>query len=201
MNPASARAQPNGMPTPPAAPAPSLDHGQRFERLFRAYAPYVQRVMPRMGVAHADLDDATQEVFLAVHRGLAGFEQRSSERTWIYGICIRVCSNYRRRAHRRREQLDAAPPEPQDPKHPERALLAQAALARLDRALRALPEAQRAVFVLHEVEQLDVKEIAEALDCSKFTVYARLKTAHRRVRAYMADDDHDDERGREVSHA
>jgi RNA polymerase sigma-70 factor, ECF subfamily len=157
----------------------------RFERLFREFAPYVLRVLPRMGVAQSDLDDVAQEVFFAVHRGLPGFEERSSAKTWIYGICIRTCSNYRQRAHRRREQLVDAPPGGSDAHSPERALVASRALGALDRALAQLPEAQRAVFVLFEIEQLAMNEIAEALGCPKFTAYGRLYAARRAVAAAM----------------
>src|SRR5262245_10076008 len=101
------------------APASSGEHA-RFHALFHELAPYVLRVLPRMGVAERDLDDVLQEVFLAVFRGLPAFEGRSSERTWVYGICIRTCSNYRQRAHRRRERLPGELPEATDARTPER---------------------------------------------------------------------------------
>lgn len=185
-------------PLPPAA-----GHGQLllsdmpatdFEALFREMSPYVLRVLPRMGVASADLDDVAQEIFLAVHRGLAGFEGRSQLRTWVYGICIRVCSSYRRRPRHRHEQpafdseheherVDPGP-------GPERTLEAQQALRALDRALDALPAPQRAAFVLYEIEALDMRDIAAAMDCSKFTAYARLYAARRHVCAALAGAGH-----------
>jgi RNA polymerase sigma factor (sigma-70 family) len=58
-------------------------------------------------------------------------------------------------------------------------------LTALDAALATLPEVQRAVFVLHLVEALSVTEIAEVLDCSKFTIYARLYAARRKVLSLM----------------
>lgn len=153
-----------------------------FEEVFRDMAPYVLRVLPRMGVRDADLDDVAQEVFLAVHKGLAGFQGRSQLRTWVYGICIRTCSNYRRRAHRRYERATDAPVQHASAAEgPERRAQTQQALSALDRALEALPEAQRSVFVLFEIEGLDMLEIARALDCSKFTAYARLYAARQRV--------------------
>jgi RNA polymerase sigma-70 factor, ECF subfamily len=157
--------------------------------VFTELAPYVLRVLPRMGVAAADVEDVAQDVFLTVHRALPSFEGRSSVRTWVYGICIRVAGNYRQRAHRRHEQLMAAPGEQaplRDTRTPARELEAQQALAALDAALNQLSEAQRAVFVLHEVEQLPVSEIAVALECPKFTVYARLYAARQSVRAKLA---------------
>jgi RNA polymerase sigma-70 factor (ECF subfamily) len=153
-----------------------------FEEVFRDMAPYVLRVLPRMGVRPADVDDVAQEVFLAVHKGLASFEGRSQLRTWIYGICMRTCSNYRRRAHRRHEQITDAPVQSSSAAEgPERRAQTQQALGALDRALDALPDAQRSVFVLFEIEGLDMTEIARAMACSKFTAYARLYAARQRV--------------------
>ena len=50
-----------------------------------------------------------QEVFVTVHRKLSEFEGRSKLRTWLYGICLRVASDYRRRAYVRRERVVADP--------------------------------------------------------------------------------------------
>jgi RNA polymerase sigma-70 factor (ECF subfamily) len=161
-----------------AEPAAALD----FEAVFRQMAPYVLRVLPRMGVRSADLDDVAQEVFLAVHRGLGAFEGRSQLRTWVYGICIRACSNYRRRAHHKHERITDAPVQASHAAHgPERQMQAQRALSALDRALEALPMPQRSAFVLFEIEGLDMVEIARAMDCSKFTAYSRLYAARKHV--------------------
>jgi RNA polymerase sigma-70 factor (ECF subfamily) len=144
-----------------------------------------------MGVATADVDDVAQDVFVTVHRALPGFEGRSSIRTWVYGICIRLAGNYRQRAHRRHEQLMAAPDEDSGAAHtrtPARELEARRALVALDGALNRLSDVQRAVWVLHEIEQLPITEIAAALACPKFTVYARLYAARRSVQAMLGED-------------
>jgi RNA polymerase sigma-70 factor (ECF subfamily) len=170
-----------------AEPASLVRAVPEFERVFREFAPYVLRVLPRLGVAARDLDDVAQDVFWAVHRGLPGFEGRSSLKTWLYGICIRVAANYRARAHRRYEQLVERPQPEHDLQTPARALENRRALAALDAALGELPDVQRAVFVLHEVEALAVSEIAEVLACSKFTIYARLYAARRTVRSLIGE--------------
>jgi RNA polymerase sigma-70 factor (ECF subfamily) len=164
----------------------ALAEERDFEAVFRDMAPYVLRVLPRMGVRPADLDDVAQEVFLAVHKGLPGFEGRSQLRTWVYGICIRACSNYRRRAYNRHEQVMEAPAQTSlASAGPERRLQTQQALGALDRALEELPIAQRSVFVLFEIEGLEMTEIARALACSKFTAYARLYAARKRVESAL----------------
>lgn len=178
-------------PLPIADDSPDAALRARFDALFQRFAPYVVRVLPRMGVAERDLDDVVQEVFLAVYRALPSFEGRSSERTWVYGICIRTASNYRQRAHRWRERLPGALPEAAHESTPERAVQTSAALRRLDAALAEVQERDRDVFVLFEIEQLTVLEIAEALGCSKFTVYTRLYRARRAVGAMMREEQSD----------
>ena len=71
--------------------------------IFREHAPFVWRVVRRLGVAESDTADVCQEVFVVIHRRLAEFEGRSSVRTWVYGICVRAVSDYWRRVLRRRE--------------------------------------------------------------------------------------------------
>jgi len=158
-----------------------------FAELIGELAPYVLRVLPRLGVAPSDVEDVSQEVLLAVHRGLPGFEGRSSTRTWVYGICLRVARNHRDRAYVRRERPHAEPPAPEPVEHgAEPGLDDKRLIAHLDAALSALPKEQRETFVLHALEDLDVKEIAAAQDVSKFTVYTRLYAAQRRLRAWFA---------------
>src|SRR5207302_10408961 len=78
-------------------PVPSLSE------VFRQYAPFVWRALRRLGVPESDVEDVCQEVFVVVHRKLGDFEGRSSLRTWIYGICTRTASDYRRSGRVRRE--------------------------------------------------------------------------------------------------
>jgi len=147
--------------------------------LYRDYAAFVWRILRAMGVREADLPDMTQEVFVVVYRRLPELRARSSLRSWLYGICIRCAANYRRRAYRVSERLYAVVPEVVE--------ASSDAAARLDlmRALQTLDEARRAVFVLYEIEELSMPEVAEALGCALTTAYSRLYSARRAVRRYF----------------
>ncbi len=153
----------------------------RFAEVFREHAPYVWRVLRRMGVREADTEDLCQEVFVIVHRRLPEFEGRSSLRTWIYGICLRVASDHRRRAHVRREQPTDEPPEERRSAPQLGEIERGQARALLDAALGELDEDKRAVFVLYEIEQLEMKDVAEAIGCPLQTAYSRLHAARKRV--------------------
>jgi RNA polymerase sigma-70 factor (ECF subfamily) len=92
-------------PNPPVVPRPArrVCAVPPFPEIFREYGSFVWRTLRAHGVPEGYLDDACQEVFLTVFRRLDSFEGRSTLRTWIYGICIRVSMNCLRRAHMRRE--------------------------------------------------------------------------------------------------
>ncbi|WP_437319724.1 RNA polymerase sigma factor [Sorangium sp. So ce385] len=156
-----------------------------LQQIFEENASYVWRVLRRLGVRDADVEDVCQEVFLVVHRKLDTFDGSSALRTWLYGICLRLASEYRRRPHRRREEVAGTVPEqimaaPQD-----ETLDRRRALDRLDAALDQLDDDKRAVFVLYEIEQLPMAEIAQAAGCPLQTAYSRLRAARAQIEATM----------------
>ncbi|MFO0759273.1 MAG: sigma-70 family RNA polymerase sigma factor [Byssovorax sp.] len=157
-----------------------------FDQTFAEYAPFVWRSLRRLGVREADVEDVCQEVFLVVHRRLADFEGRSSLRTWIYGICLRSAARYRRRPHRGREDIASTPPEQTVAPTQDDDLERRQALAQLDRALDELDDDKRAVFVLYELEELTMAQIAEAAGCPIQTAYSRLHAARRIVTAALS---------------
>lgn len=165
-----------------------------FAEAFEAYAGYVLQLLRRLGVREADLEDVAQEVFVVVHAQLVAFEGRSSFKTWICGIALRKASEYRRKAYQRRERLlpdaletPAAPEQEAGLERDERAAQLQAALA-------ALPEKQLQVFVLYEVEELSMLEVARAVGCPRFTAYTRLASARRALRKHFDRISHEEQR-------
>lgn len=154
----------------------ALDESLGVAGLYRDYGGFVWRILRAMGVRDADAPDMTQEVFMVVDRRLPELRARSSVRAWLYGICIRSAANYRRRSFRVSERLYAVVPEPDQLEADETAKLD------LMRALETLDEARRAVFVLYEIEELSMPEVAEAVGCPLTTAYSRLYSARRAVR-------------------
>lgn len=153
--------------------------------LFVEYAPFAWRVLRRLGVAEGDTDDVCQEVFVAVHRRLPEFEGRSSPHTWLFGICVRVASDHRKRVNARREVTSALPPDRAVDAHQEDDLALREARAVLDRLLDTLDDDQRAVFVLYELEELPMSEVATAVGCPLQTAYSRLHAARRGIDAAL----------------
>jgi RNA polymerase sigma-70 factor (ECF subfamily) len=155
----------------------------QLAQLFKEHAPYLWRVIRRMGINDVEADDLCQEVFLTAHRKLGEFEGRSSIKTWLYGICVRTVSDYRRRAHVRRESLVSEPPETGAAAGPLDTLEQRRAHRLLDDVLGTLDEDRRIVFVLYEVEELPLREISEITGAPLQTVYSRLKSAREHIEA------------------
>ena len=171
----------------PSEPPPRPDEPLSFEATFREHATFVWRVLRRLGVRDAEVDDVCQEVFLVVHRRLDTFHGGSSVRTWIYGICTRVASEHRRARGRRKEHLspDDRPPDHHVDASQETDVDRGRALGWLDRALDHLDDDKRAVFVAFEIESTPMIEVAAAVGCPVQTAYARLYAARRIVQTEM----------------
>lgn len=166
----------------PAALLP-LNDTLDLATLFREYRTFVYRIMRRLGVRPPDVDDACQEVFVVIHQKLDQFEHRSSLRAWVYGICVRVAARQRRRRHVTHEIVSDDAPEPVDPTTPAEKFSVMEACEMLESILSTLDDEKRAVFVLYELEELTVQEVAQALDCPLQTAYSRLRAARELVEA------------------
>jgi len=162
-------------------PATAVD----VEQLFREHGAFVWRSLRRFGLSETDADDICQEVFVVVFRRLHEFEHRSSLRTWLYGIAVRLALAHRRKKSTQCELPTAAPPERTTPEGPHEKLADREARALLDKALDSLDDDKRAVFVLYEVEQLPMSEIARALECPLQTAYSRLHAARDQVQSFL----------------
>jgi RNA polymerase sigma-70 factor (ECF subfamily) len=152
-----------------------------LREVFDEYAPFIWRAVRHLGVPESDVEDVCQEVWVAVHRKLGGFEGRSTLRTWLYGICLRITWDHRRRAHVQRELPVAEPPERAVEPTQHEELMRGEGRRQLDTLLQKLDEDKRAVFVLYELEELTMKEVAEIIGCPLQTAYSRLHAARRIV--------------------
>jgi RNA polymerase sigma-70 factor (ECF subfamily) len=156
------------------------------DEIFRRHATFAWRVLRRLGVPESDVDDVCQEVFVTVHRRLPDFEGRSSTSTWVYGICVRAASDYRKRGRVRHEITSPRPPERTIAAPQETDVALRQARELLDGILEELDEDKRAVFVLYEIEELGMTDVAAAVGCPLQTAYSRLHAARREVEAALA---------------
>ena len=154
-----------------------------FGVLVRTYQARLVRFAVRLTGDSELAQDAVQEAFLRLWRGRATYEPRGCLQAYLFRVVRSVCLDYARTS-RLTEPLD----EGAVAETPGPAALAEAqSLADAVRlAVQSLPEAQRAVFLLSEYEQLSYAEIADVLDCPVGTVASRKHQATETLRRKLS---------------
>lgn len=172
---------------------------QAFEALVNRYESKVYRLAVRMLRNQQDAEDALQETFLQVYRGLKSFEGRSNFSTWLFRLATNVCLMKIR--HRGTEPAGMLPLEDFLPQHeegvqpviqewpekPEEILLTKESQEKMMEALDKLPPDYRAVFVLRDIEGFSNAETGEALGISVAAVKSRLHRARIALRGMLAE--------------
>ncbi len=167
-------------------------HDELYHRFRRQVAANLYRVLGD----NTDLDDLAQEVFVIAFRGLEKFRGDARLSTWLYRICVNVALG-RIRTRKRRPMaigvadLDAAVFDPslvERPEQPDRTMERRQDQARVYRALEQLAPKKRIVLYLHEIEGLDLKEIAYLVDSNPVTVRTRLFYARREFYRLIANE-------------
>jgi len=152
-----------------------------WRHLYDEHFPLVFRLSIRMGASEREAGDVAQEGFLRVWRGLRRFRGDSLFRTWLYRITLNEVSRVAREGAVRRAfgavlalvAREEAPPT----RSPDRLVEQAEAFAELESILARMKPKQRTVFVLFEVEELSLEQMAEVLDCPLETVRSRLRHA------------------------
>ena len=147
-----------------------------YDRYFRrVYGFVLARVRD-----HADAEELTQEAFVAVFRGIAGYSGRSTPLAWVYGIAKNTVNNHRRRLRAQSERVDAAGPEALHSTSAEWRSTPlddfemRQSLRRMDERLHSVTGWQAEVFWLRHVDDLSIDEIATRLARSNDAIRSSL---------------------------
>jgi RNA polymerase sigma-70 factor (ECF subfamily) len=170
--------------TPAPRDACKAGEAPTFVAAFRAHGPYVWRLLRRLGVEAADADDLCQEVFVVLHRRWSDIDRTRPLRPWIYGVTVRIVSDHRRQPRHRETRIESSPAIALPPTQHD-AMEERQTRDLLQNAILHLDEAKQAVFVLYELEEMPMPEIAEALACPLQTAYSRLHAARKEVKAFF----------------
>jgi RNA polymerase sigma-70 factor (ECF subfamily) len=158
-----------------------------FEEVYRTHAGRLYGLVLRMVGNPSDAEDLLQEIFLSAHRKLDGFRGDSALGTWLYRLATNHCLDHlRSRAARTGQLTDALDEEVGLPDIGTRTIAEQTvAKMDLERAVAQLPEGCRAAFVLHDVQGLEHREVAEALGIAEGTSKSQVHKARLRLREIL----------------
>ena len=154
-----------------------------FRALFDKNFGFVWNALRRFGVAESDREDLANEVFFRVYKAMAQYDKTRPPRPWLLAFTARVASEHRRRARHRREVLGDPPDAAAPQSAPEGGVERAEQRALLAEALDALDDDKRAVFVMHDLEEVTTADIAHALELPEGTVSSRLRSARAELAA------------------
>jgi RNA polymerase sigma-70 factor (ECF subfamily) len=152
-------------------PAASLG----FDRIYELEFGYVWNSLRRLGIPGSDLPDLSHEVFLRVFGALQHYDHRRPLRPWLFGVCLRTASDFRRLARHRREVHTGSVEMPDKGASADQLVVEGEDRDLIIQALQAVRLERRAVLVMNKIDGLSVPEISEALGVPLNTAYSRLR--------------------------
>jgi RNA polymerase sigma-70 factor, ECF subfamily len=161
-----------------------------LQAIYKQYFNFVWSSARHLGVPGDAIDDMVQDVFIVIHAKLATLQRPEALRSWIYGIVRRTVSDYRRSsrsgdaagARLGAELKSTQPTQPSSLDMAER----NAELELLESVLAELDEPKREVFVMVEVLEMTVPEVAQAIEIPPNTAYSRLRLARQSFEEALA---------------
>ena len=150
--------------------------------LFERHHLAVFRFLRRMGLVEADAEDLTQDVFLRIVQALPSYEERQSERAWVFRIARNA------RLDRWRTAVRTPTTEPLSEGKVVAIAAARLDSLAIDEALSRLNEAEREAFVLRELGGLGYAEIAEATGATPDAARSRIHRARLALRQMLGGE-------------
>ncbi|HEY0100641.1 MAG TPA: RNA polymerase sigma factor [Pyrinomonadaceae bacterium] len=158
-----------------------------FEEIYRRHAQRMYGVCLRMTGNAAEAEDLTQDVFVHIFRKLGAFRGESALTTWLHRVAVNQVLMHFRKRRSRPESITAdgdMPPEVErgtvDPNR-----MPVIDRIALDEAVAQLPPGYRTVFVLHDVEGYEHREIAQMLGMAVGTSKSQLHKARMKLRSLI----------------
>jgi RNA polymerase sigma-70 factor (ECF subfamily) len=155
-----------------------------FEELYRSHGSRMKSVAYNILGNAADAEDAVQEAFLRVYRGMGAFKGTARLSTWMFRILVNACHDIGRQRRRRRDEMDLGPEEHLRASTSPAGGDAPLRMA-LEKAMASLRPRHRDVFLLFEVEGFLHREIAEILNIAEGTSKSLLFEAKRELQSAL----------------
>ena len=169
-----------------------------FDYLVQKYRRPLVSFMYRMARNAAVAEDLAQEVFLRVYRSRASYEASAKFTTWLYRIATNLAVNHARDTRHERPEVMVSLDEPDEATGvtmdladgemtAEQAMVRRERLMGIRRKIEALPERQRLAVVMHKYQQMDYRQIAEALELSESATKSLLFRAYETLREQLKE--------------
>ena len=180
---------PRGISEQEAISGAKLGDPDCFESLYNQHKRHVYTLCLRITRNSAEAEDLTQEVFLQLFRKVSTFRGESAFSTWLHRVAVNVTLMHLRK---KGPSVAAEPLESESAEHPKRELgEPDSTLALsvdrivLERSVNRLPQGYRVIFLLHDVEGYEHKEIARIMHCSVGNSKSQLHKARVKLRSHL----------------
>ena len=165
------------MQDPPAVSARPETSRDRLSVLYLEYSPFIGRLVAKMGMSPADVEDAVHDIFIEIFEDLPSFRGQSNLKTWIYRIAVNHCLNRLRRKRRIAffpwSLFRGKNEQPRQEEPPDRGVWG---------LLEELSPKLRGAVVLKDIEGLSYDEIAESLEIAPGTAMSRVARGREELR-------------------
>ena len=162
-------------------PVPIVTEERTCYDAFQREFDYLCRTLRRLGVRAEDIEDEAHEVLLVLQRKWNDYDPTRPLRPYLFGIAFRVVSS-RRRSRQRELPYGLGETESEIPA-PDEALDMAYARKLVLAALSRVPLTRRAVFVMHDIDEIPMRDIVTTLSLPLFTGYSRLRKARQEFEA------------------
>ena len=169
---------------------------EAFAQLVDQTSAHIYHVALQITGHEQDAEDVLQETYLKVLSSIAGFEGRSSLKTWLYRIAINESLMHIRKRKPYSVSVDEGKDNEEEDSEgmeivdwccqPEREMLSTESQRMMDAAVDCLPENQKVVFIMRDLEGLSIQETSEVLNLTESTVKVRLLRARLRLRQQLS---------------
>lgn len=160
-----------------------------FEQIVQEYSANVAGLANRLLGWPGEVDDITQDVFVAAYLGLKNFRCECSLKTWLFTITVNKCRSYKYRRLLRIRVISRAGSKVVLARHraADKAAMDSETFDRVRRAVVALPAKYRELVVLRYLQELSTSDICRVLGISRNLLQVRLNRAKKRLRQELMD--------------
>jgi len=161
-----------------------------FEILMRRYNELLYRTIRSYFDQESDIEDIMQDAYVKTYQKLYQFKNESTFSTWLVRIGINEALQRKRKlkSHRtialdqERSVLQIADTSAMNP---ENNTIYKESTAFLENAVDTLPQKYKIVYILREVEGMEIQEISKSLDLTPSNVKVRLFRARNMIKDYI----------------